>query len=168
VSTSQPTTPTVRYEPPGATIELPPLRARRGDVLELVVHFLARAGAGTRVDADAAEALLVYDWPFNVRELAQIVAAATDQGDGSGLRLGDLPPRLRGIPDAGDAAPLASPHPLQHIARDGVPDRAELQAVLQHFGGNVKRTAAFFARDRRVLYRWCEQHELDPKRFRTG
>src|SRR5438128_1759186 len=57
------------------SVELPPLRARGGDVLQLADYFLARAcadyGLSTRTLApDARARLAAYRWPGNVRELA--------------------------------------------------------------------------------------------------
>jgi psp operon transcriptional activator len=60
-------------------INIPPLRAREGDVLVLARHFAARMTAelGREVFAGfsvAAEAVLeAHDWPGNVRELRNVV-----------------------------------------------------------------------------------------------
>jgi DNA-binding NtrC family response regulator len=54
-------------------LDVPPLRARREDVRELAVAFLARAaaraGRALGFDAEALELLAEHDWPGNVREL---------------------------------------------------------------------------------------------------
>jgi two-component system response regulator HydG len=60
-------------------IELPPLRARRDDIVPLAVHFLAELAPrhGRRWLAPAAmDALLTHDWPGNVRELRQAMERA--------------------------------------------------------------------------------------------
>jgi DNA-binding NtrC family response regulator len=153
----------------GLPIEVPALRRRREDIPELTRSFLQRAGAAAQLDTDAVEALLAHDWPFNVRELQQTVTLAADLGDRSGLRLSLLPEALRERVtrvETASAAPSLNPDPLRHIARDAVPGRSELTAVLQHFQGNVKRAAAFFGRDRRFIYRCCEQHGITPDAFR--
>lgn len=59
-------------------IEMPPLRARRADVPELVAHFVAKHGprvkARIREFAPRAVSLLAgYRWPGNVRELENFV-----------------------------------------------------------------------------------------------
>ena len=64
----------------GATIALPPLRQRGGDVLLLAEHFLAQAAAALRrpvwsLHARARERLLAHHWPGNVRLGAEIVTA---------------------------------------------------------------------------------------------
>ncbi|MET0267712.1 MAG: sigma-54 dependent transcriptional regulator [Duganella sp.] len=66
------------------TIELPPLRARGGDLDLLVGHFLQQAGGrGKRLSAAAQAALRAHDWPGNVRELRNAIqrAIALSEGD---------------------------------------------------------------------------------------
>jgi DNA-binding NtrC family response regulator len=50
-------------------IHLPALRERLADIVPLAEHFLASAGSGKRLAAEAAAALIRYAWPGNVREL---------------------------------------------------------------------------------------------------
>jgi two-component system, NtrC family, response regulator HydG len=59
-------------------ITLPPLRARREDILPLAAHFIrkicAREGKTISGMTDQAEeALLAYNWPGNIRELENVV-----------------------------------------------------------------------------------------------
>ena len=59
-------------------LQVPPLRERGRDVLELAGFFLeehrSRLGLrGLRLDSGAQAALLAYDWPGNVRELEHLV-----------------------------------------------------------------------------------------------
>ncbi|HEX3033982.1 MAG TPA: sigma-54 dependent transcriptional regulator [Thermodesulfobacteriota bacterium] len=60
------------------TIELPPLRERKEDVIPLVEHFLEKYsnefGVGKRTISDEGnDILLRYDWPGNVRELENTI-----------------------------------------------------------------------------------------------
>ncbi|MFO0577290.1 MAG: sigma 54-interacting transcriptional regulator [Polyangia bacterium] len=50
-------------------IRLPPLSARREDILHLFLRFLRDGRAGVTLRADLAELVLLYSWPHNVREL---------------------------------------------------------------------------------------------------
>ena len=64
-------------------LRIPPLRARREDIISLAEHFIAQFSriAGHRIPAltpAAATALLDYDWPGNVRELRHRVQRALD------------------------------------------------------------------------------------------
>jgi len=60
-----------------ATLELPPLREREGDVPLLVSHFLARfnreKGKSAALDPEAMAFLEAYPWPGNVRELEHLI-----------------------------------------------------------------------------------------------
>ncbi len=80
------------------TIEIPPLRNRRDDILPLVYHFLAEEKQGERplpdIDPDAQMALEQYPWPGNVRELENAVRHACTFADGNQITLGTLPGRV--------------------------------------------------------------------------
>ena len=153
----------------GWTIELPPLRRRKDDVLVLARAFLARAGAPTAMEADAAEALLLHRWPFNVRELERVCAAVAVRAAGAERVLLDhLPPELRGPVEARrPLAPAAFEPPLAlSIRPDVTPSAEELARVLAHYRGNIAQVAEFFGRDRRQIYRWIDRYELDVDALR--
>ncbi len=62
-------------------LELPPLRARREDIPEIVEHFLDKhryspRSAPARISQSALEMLMNYEWPGNVRELENVVERA--------------------------------------------------------------------------------------------
>jgi two-component system, NtrC family, response regulator AtoC len=80
-------------------IQMPPLRARRSDIPALAEHFVRLHGAarlnGPPTFADAAlRALLLYDYPGNVRELENIVQRSVTLARGSVITLDDLTPSL--------------------------------------------------------------------------
>jgi DNA-binding NtrC family response regulator len=63
------------------TVELPPLRERRGDIAALASFFLRKYAAenGKAIETfsdDALDAMLAYRWPGNVRELENAVERA--------------------------------------------------------------------------------------------
>lgn len=149
----------------GWIIHIPPLRARRSDILPLARHTLERVGGPARLTADAAEALLLCDWPFNVRGLEQVVTAAAVRSEGAAaLELAHLDAALapalvdRGVDTGSDGSHTGADLPLAlRIAPDTVPDAHQLAEVLRHFDGNVARVAGFFGKDRRQIYRWAER-----------
>ena len=154
----------------GSVIEVPPLRERRDDVLPLVEHFMSRDGDPVGPTTDAAEALLIYDWRYNVRELEQMIRAAAPHARAAGaLDLEHLPDRVREpLVSRRATAPAASPEvPLAlRIRRDIAPTAAELEEVLAYFDGNVAKVGDFFGKDRRQVYRWAERLDVDLNRFR--
>jgi sigma-54-specific transcriptional regulator len=62
-----------------ATVALPPLRDRQGDILPLARHFIGIYGGKlgfdrpARLSDEAEHALLAYSWPGNIRELENVV-----------------------------------------------------------------------------------------------
>ena len=79
-------------------LQVPPLRAREGDVLVLAGYFLERTRSqfgldGLRLEADAQAALLAHRWPGNVRELEHAVRRAVLHA----LRRPRTPGQLLGI-----------------------------------------------------------------------
>jgi transcriptional regulator with PAS, ATPase and Fis domain len=81
------------YRLAGVEVHVPPLRARRDDIPLLVDHFLARyrRASALSVTAAAMEALIGYDWPGNVRQLARVLERAVALAPGPAIGLADLP-----------------------------------------------------------------------------
>jgi transcriptional regulator with PAS, ATPase and Fis domain len=79
-------------------IRVPPLRLRKGDILELTQYFLSRhEGRGRLTMTPAAvDALIAYDWPGNVRELERMIEGAIATAESRQIRVDDLPVSLRG------------------------------------------------------------------------
>ncbi len=80
----------------GVEVHVPPLRARRGDIPELVDAMLARQTHGRRyrLARPALEALGTYEWPGNVRELERTLERAVALAEGDEIGVGDLPPAV--------------------------------------------------------------------------
>ena len=67
------------------SLEMPPLRDRREDILLLASYFVEKYGAMCNrklkgISPDARTALLAYDWPGNVRELENTIERAVVLG----------------------------------------------------------------------------------------
>lgn len=86
------------YRLSGVEIRVPPLRSRKGDILELTHYFLARHEGRGRLSmtSAAADALIAYDWPGNVRELERMIEGAIATAESRQIRVDDLPVSLRG------------------------------------------------------------------------
>lgn len=82
-------------------VEIPPLRARRGDIIKLANHFLdlaqIRFNRGRKsFSREALELLITYDWPGNVRELENVVYRAYLVTDSASISSSDLEFLLQG------------------------------------------------------------------------
>ncbi len=79
------------------TLRVPPLRERLEDVPLLAEHFLKRANARSprpkRLSASAAEHLMTYSFPGNVRELENLVEQAAALSEAEELLPEDFPLR---------------------------------------------------------------------------
>ncbi|MCU0701763.1 MAG: sigma-54 dependent transcriptional regulator [Myxococcaceae bacterium] len=76
-------------------VELPPLRARKADVLALFSHFWRQRGETRPVEPAALRAIELHPWPGNVRELENLVERVSVCTEGPVIRVTDLPPPVR-------------------------------------------------------------------------
>jgi len=93
-------------------IELPPLRARPGDVPALASFFLGKYARenGRTIDGisdEAREILMAYEWPGNVRELENAIERAVVLCDGSRIEKRHLPVQI--VPREQRGGPPAIP-----------------------------------------------------------
>jgi two-component system nitrogen regulation response regulator GlnG len=91
-------------------IELPPLRARREDIPDLLQHYLKLAAeelavAPKSLSAESIARLTDYPWPGNVRELVNFCRRVTALAPGNEIRVADLPEEvLKPVSEAHAAA----------------------------------------------------------------
>jgi PAS domain S-box-containing protein len=131
------------------TIQVPPLRGRRGDVPLLVEHFVARYGPpGTRVSPAAAVALQSYEWPGNVRQLENAVRQALAARSHTTDAL--LGPELFPL-ELGARAPAVSRERPLTASEDR---RTLLLRALSSHGGNRTAAARALGIGRATFYRW--------------
>jgi len=171
----------------GLTIELPPLRDRREDIVPLFFEFLRQESAqpgsaasvppqGTeRTEAKLVEALCVYDWPLNVRELGLLCKRLVTVHGGAGpLRKAFLPDRMLAAVRAAtavdaprgetqsDAAPappaLASGSPATRRSTSDADEFDALIAALRSHAGSVGRAAQAIGIGRARAYRLLAAH----------
>jgi len=100
-------------------ITLPPLRARREDIPDLVQHFVEIYGRrmGKQIECVPAEtmsAFTSYEWPGNVRELQNFIERSVILSDGTVL----CPPLAELKRSAGAESPVATT--LQDVERDHI------------------------------------------------
>lgn len=138
-------------------VRIPPLRERREDVLELLVGALSDARPLT---GDLAEALVLHDWPWNVREVQRVAAELEVRG--AGLDRWDLPLVAGRLQRPVDAGP-----PDEAGATRVTPSREVLEALLRKHDGVVSRVARELGRSSKQVYRWMERQGLDPAAYRA-
>lgn len=130
-------------------IHVPPLRERQKDVETLARTFASAYTAkhGTRakrISADGLRYLKSYDFPGNVRELANIIERAVIVAEGSSIEVADLPEGLRAAA-------------ARHAQENRPPTLAEVEAeyireVLASVKGNKTEAARILGISRKNLY----------------
>jgi DNA-binding NtrC family response regulator len=155
-------------------LRLPGLADRRADILVLWDHFAAkRLGAEEPParTAELSEALLLYAWPRNVRELMKLAEQAVESMEpGAPLDLHLLPGELQRplharagmLDDEGALEPEADGDEEE---RDR-PTKSELIAALKRAHGNVTRVAKDHGWHRNQVNRWLKRYGINPDDFR--
>ena len=150
-------------------IELPPLRARSGDIARLAAHLAAkicrRMNRPLRDFEPAALDLLAgYPWPGNVRELENVIERALVLGRGERIAVEDFPPLARPEekgPDGTAASPeLTASGEIDLNATLENLERRYIAQALERTGGNKSRTARLLGLKTSVLYYKLEKYGL--------
>jgi two-component system, NtrC family, C4-dicarboxylate transport response regulator DctD len=139
-------------------LEIPPLRARRGDVVVLFRTFLGEAAAELKRDPPMLtpsvwNRLQNYDWPGNVRELRSFAANVA-------LGLGD--------------AAAASRTPLADDQQPGLKEAIAafeadmIRNMLDQNGGDIAATIAALRLPRKTFYDKLARHAINPNDYRAA
>ena len=151
------------------TVAVPALRDRGEDVLPLLRH--AYGERMPLLSADLVQALLTYDWPFNVRELLAVGRELRVRGgDRDKLELELVAHRLGGDREEDDDSEQrisdGSGRRSTGGSRATPPTREEFERILCDCKGNVRAIARETGRSRMQVYRWIEQYGLDLEQYR--
>jgi len=141
-------------------IELPPLRERREDIPLLAEYFLRKFASENQKEAvgfsrEAAEFLLRYDWPGNIRELENTIERAVILARDQVITIADLP--------SGSVSPARSAL-LGRSLREM--NKNHTWEVLSETGGNISQSARMLGISRRTLQNKIREYSLDVKTLR--
>jgi two-component system nitrogen regulation response regulator NtrX len=151
-------------------IEIPPLRARRADIPQLIEHFVdhcTRQGGLARkeFDKEAVQRLAAYDWPGNIRELRNAVERLLILAAGPVITAEDVE-RLAGVGtrEGGLGTGNLAGAPWMRAATfeefKQVAERAYLLGKLKEHDWNVSETARTLNMPRSNLYKKIERYQL--------
>ena len=138
-------------------LRLPALRERRGDIPELVAHYLVRRDLPVEtVGRDVLALLAEHGFPGNVRELQNVLESSLIMSQGreikpehvAGRLMPDREPELPQIPDQGVS--------LAEV------ERGYLVEVLRKAGGNQSKAARLLGISRATLIYRLKKHSIDP------
>ncbi len=153
-------------------VQLPVLRERLSDIVQLADHFLAKAagsGSPKRLSPDAASLLLAHPWPGNVRELRNAMERAAALSRSHIIAAQDLG-SLAGATSGGrltDAATSTNwlegdlPTALARL------ERAMIENALAAANGNRTVAARRLNIHRQMLYEKIRRFDLGPSASQT-
>ena len=141
------------------SLYLPKLSDRREDIPLLAEASLERIGRGRDHGApvmsqDVLDAIMVYEWPGNVREWENALEHAAILTRGPEINLDALPKRIT----APKAQPLVDDRPAANPTLEVI-EQAYITWVLQAEGGNKTRTAEVLGIDPSTLYRKLARYD---------
>jgi len=127
-------------------VQVPPLRRRGDDVVQLAVHFLEQVSRDfgrpcPQITQVQAAALRAYSWPGNIRELKNVIERAVILSTGDALRLDlSLPEALAGGGQAQsgtDSRAALAPAPFLTEKQMREQQRSNVVAALEAAGWRV-------------------------------
>ncbi len=177
-------------------IPIPPLRERREDIPQLVVHFIDknrnRLGKPRMYLRRAAyDAIVRYDWPGNIRELENCIERACVMANSDTIEVNDLPLEVQQAqsrapvsaapnPDRPGAAveTAPTPEPVPTAQPDIAPlslseareqfEKDFLEQKLAEQGGNVSHTARDLKIARKNLQHKIKKYQINVQQYRKG
>jgi transcriptional regulator of acetoin/glycerol metabolism len=146
-------------------LQIPPLRDRGDDIVELAHHFACKAASrmerpSPRFHAEVFQIFRRYSWPGNVRELRNVVENMILLGNLDQLGVADVPIEIRQQTDQGT--------PFISVDQQGSPaapnlklsERAAIEAALAEARGNLTDAAKRLGIARSTLYRKLDEYQI--------
>lgn len=135
------------------SITIPPLRKRPEDILPLARHFLSiRANDSPikRISPEAAEILISYPWPGNIRELKSAVNKVDILTDSEIITKDHIPPHFA----MQKSVPSPSSKTLEDIEKE------HIMRVLAETDGNQSQAANVLGINRKTLYKKIKKYKI--------
>lgn len=153
--------PDLLYRLRACTLEIPPLRVRREDILPILSARFA-PDYQPRLNRYLVERLLLHRWPDNARgvvNLAQHFQRRFPQA--ATLELQHLPSWLPADSFASSVVDSAASSPVVFASSEKQPSTEELLSLLQQHRGNKAAIARHRGASERTVGRWLAAHGLE-------
>lgn len=142
-------------------VEVPPLRARGGDVELLAQHFAAvlneRFNSNKQIGEAAVQILRRHNWPGNVRELLHVVEAALVLCEGLEVLPEHLPASLRNAKPTAPIGAWSQNSPLPTLQEA---ELTHIRMAIEASKGHRGDAAKILGISERNLYRKLRDHGL--------
>lgn len=151
------------------TLHLPPLRDRMEDLKSLIGFFFSRfqdeyiSVEKKTLSPEAMSALQRYDWPGNIRQLANCLLRAFILSESSTIQLTDLPAEIHdsSLPPSN----INSEIPKGGVSLEDI-IREYIKSALTQTQGNQTKAAELLGMSRRKLQSRMKNYNLDSRDFK--
>jgi transcriptional regulator with PAS, ATPase and Fis domain len=157
-------------------IDMPPLRDRKEDIVELVSFFVNHYREAFKKDIDfvpksVINRLLTHNWPGNVRELENLIQRAVLMAKGKMITDNDLlfdqDPRIeQQHDDSYNIDEKLGILPLKTIVAEF--EAAIINRAMHKYSGNVSTAANQLKVGKTALYDKMKQHNISAKHIKKG
>lgn len=136
------------------TVNIPPLRERRDDILPLADYFVKKyekifSKQIRAIDNEVEKILLNYTWPGNVRELENVIERAVILCDSDVISRDDIAVRCNEESLTESYSPKLKDMEKEHIIR-----------ILTQTGGNQTKASKLLGVDRKTLYHKLKKYGI--------
>ena len=145
------------------SIDIPPLRDRKGDIPTLVKHFLQFFSSKNKrnikgISSAAMKLILDYGWPGNVRELENVLERAVVLASQEVLDVDVFPDYLHRKSEALAVAAGGEGLSLKDVLKE--PEKQIIRKALEQSGWNRKKAAGLLNINRTTLYNKMKEYQL--------
>lgn len=152
-----------------ATIHMPPLRERKEDIPLLAEHFLEKIREGMNMGElgltpEALQLLMQFDWPGNVRHLANALERAAINAMGPTITASDVERTF-----TKPKAEVIEPEIVRNASlRETLiqVERNLIESALRRAGGRQTVAADFLGISPKNLWNKIQKHSIDPKEIK--
>jgi transcriptional regulator with PAS, ATPase and Fis domain len=149
------------------SINIPPLRERRDDIIPLAKHIVKKlteeAGLDeVLIDSESERVLNNYDWPGNVRELQNVLERTLSALEGDVIRIDNLPFYLHRKTYQAKGTQTELIYNGQPSLKDvqGEAERKALLRALDSAKNNKKKAAELLGIHRTLLYKKMKKYNI--------
>jgi two-component system response regulator AtoC len=143
------------------TLNIPPLRERKGDIPLLIKYFVDKYNEKLnqqveKIDRKVTNSLERYSFPGNIRELENLIERLVALSEDGKIEFEDLPDKYRiehSLVDSKEKLIIPLGMPMKEI------ERAAILKTLDYFEGNKKKTAECLGISERNLHYKLKEYE---------
>jgi len=157
------------------SLEIPPLRERKEDILELVQIFIHEYSITheqpvPRISPEVMQMLYDYAWPGNIRQLRNVMERLSILQEGGMILLEHLPASIRAerterVHELITQLPLSAPRLIPpRMEESKMNEKERILAALERTYGNKKAAADLLGISRGTLYNKMRKYGIEDER----